>query len=479
MKILKGLAFAGAITTTVAAWGADLPTRKEAVPPQATGPASCIGAVEFFTTDCLLSYWGVTFYGVVDLGVGWESHGARLNNGLISGVEELIGKNAQHSMWLATPGGLSQSLVGVKAKEQFAPGWDFVADWSFAFDPYTLSAANGPLSFYQNNGLPLASQSATGDSSRAGQWYNGTAFVGVSNSTYGTLTFGRVNSLTLDGIIGYDPMGASYAFSVIGWSGVGAGVGNTEDARISTGVKYRENIGNFRIGAVYQIGGYTLNNGAQAEIEGGAGADFDLGPYGKLSVDAIYAYDKGAVASAALTPAQNLAHPNTLAATISDDNGLMLLGKWTDGRYKVSGGYEIIKSQNPSSPQTTSFTDIAGYTVAYSAVNNGINNTAFPNPRYLQIMWLGGRYKFTDTVEAGAAYYHYYQNSFGVKTCSNSSSPTCSGTLNAVSFDVDWQFTKKLDVYAGVMFSEVANGLSSGYLHGENLAPTAGLRFRF
>jgi hypothetical protein len=29
------------------------------------------------------------------------------------------------------------------------------------------------------------------------------------------------------------------------------------------------------------------------------------------------------------------------------------------------------------------------------------------------------------------------------------------------------------------MFSEANNGLSSGYLHGENLAPTAGLRFRF
>jgi len=182
---------------------------------------------------------------------------------------------------------------------------------------------------------------------------------------------------------------------------------------------------------------------------------------------------------AALSAAQNVVHPNTLAATISDNNGLMLLGKWTEGRFKVSGGYEIIKSQNPSSPQLSNFTDIAGYTVAYSAATSDINNAAFPNPRYLQIMWIGGRYRFTDTVDAGAAYYHYYQNSYGLKSCSNSSAATCSGTLDAVSFDIDWQFTKKFDVYAGVMFSEVANGLSSGYLHGENLAPTAGLRFRF
>jgi hypothetical protein len=51
--------------------------------------------------------------------------------------------------------------------------------------------------------------------------------------------------------------------------------------------------------------------------------------------------------------------------------------------------------------------------------------------------------------------------------------------LNAVSFDVDWQFAKKFDLYAGMMYSAVANGLASGYLFKNNYAPTAGLRFRF
>ncbi|HLW93040.1 MAG TPA: hypothetical protein VKS78_17290 [Roseiarcus sp.] len=48
-----------------------------------------------------------------------------------------------------------------------------------------------------------------------------------------------------------------------------------------------------------------------------------------------------------------------------------------------------------------------------------------------------------------------------------------------MSFDADWQFAKKFDAYAGVMFSEAHNGLASGYLHADNLAPTAGVRFRF
>ena len=32
-------------------------------------------------------------------------------------------------------------------------------------------------------------------------------FLGFSNKTYGTLTGGRVNALSLDGLIAYDPMG--------------------------------------------------------------------------------------------------------------------------------------------------------------------------------------------------------------------------------------------------------------------------------
>jgi predicted porin len=474
MRIFKTGLLSGIMASALAAtaWGADLPTKKEAVPALATGPASCVGVVEFVTTDCLLSYWGVTFYGAVDMGVGWESHGAPLNRNIISGVEELVQKNSNRSLWLATPGGLQQSFIGVKAKEQIAPGWYFVGDLSFGFDPFTLSAANGPASFLNNYGVPLASQSSNADSSRAGQFYNGTGYVGVSNSTYGTLTFGRQNALSLDGVIDYDPMGASYAFSVIGWSGLTAGGGDTEDARITTAVKYRNQIGPVRIGALAQIGGYDENNGAQGVYEGQLGGDIAL-PYGKLSLDAIGSYDKGAVSSGISTL------PNTVSATISDDTSLMLLGKWTYNQFKISGGYELIRFQNPSDPVLGNFTDVSGINVIYNGVGGNIKNTAYTIARVQQVFWIGGRYAFTDTLNAGLAYYHYYQSNYAAKACSNSSSGACSGTLDAVSFDVDWQFAKKFDVYAGVMFSEVANGLSNGYLHAENLAPTAGLRFKF
>jgi hypothetical protein len=51
--------------------------------------------------------------------------------------------------------------------------------------------------------------------------------------------------------------------------------------------------------------------------------------------------------------------------------------------------------------------------------------------------------------------------------------------LDAVSFLADYTFAPKFDVYAGVMFSEVNNGLSNGYLYHTSVDPMAGLRFRF
>ena len=51
--------------------------------------------------------------------------------------------------------------------------------------------------------------------------------------------------------------------------------------------------------------------------------------------------------------------------------------------------------------------------------------------------------------------------------------------MNAFSALVDWRFAKKFDAYAGVMFSEVNNGLANGYLARQNIDPTVGLRFRF
>ena len=266
---------------------------------------------------------------------------------------------------------------------------------------------------------------------------------------------------------------------MIGWQGTAVGGGDTEDARVSTAIKYRVDVGNnlFRLGALYQIGGYENNNGTAGEWAAQIGKDFDLGAYGKLSLDAIHNEDKGAVSATSLSPAANALFPGTIAATISDNNSVLLLAKYTYQKLRIYGGYEYMTFANPTDKLTTGFTGIAGIPIAFP----NITQTSFTINEHLQISWAGVRYAITPTLDAGIAYYHYDQNSFHVGGFCNSAAiaASCSGQLNAASFDIDWQFAKKFDLYGGLMYSAMAGGLANGFQVFNNWAPTVGLRFRF
>ena len=75
-------------------------------------------------------------------------------------------------------------------------------------------------------------------------------------------------------------------------------------------------------------------------------------------------------------------------------------------------------------------------------------------------------------------------------TCNTAVSGGCSGSLDAVSLVADWRFARHFDAYAGIMWSQVQNGLASGFLcqriAGSNRAtrpphydPGVGLRYQF
>jgi hypothetical protein len=83
----------------------------------------------------------------------------------------------------------------------------------------------------------------------------------------------RQNALTYDGVLAYDPLGGSYAFSPIGLSGNNLPGGNTENCRDSTSLKYRLKLGQFRVAALWQFSGYGQNNGSDGAYQVGIGAD--------------------------------------------------------------------------------------------------------------------------------------------------------------------------------------------------------------
>src|SRR5271166_2487112 len=215
----------------------------------------------------------------LDGGLGWESHGAGYNAAWNNGVSNIITKQSSpHSQWLWTPNGISQSVAGIKMNQPlpFASGWSVIGTVEWGFNPFYGYPAAAQQAQVQNNGKALVQQNANADSSRTGQWDNSQGFIGISNKTYGTLEFGRVNALSLDAINAYDPFGGSYDFSPIGYSGSYAGFGDTELARVNTAFKYRLDYLNYHIGALAQVGGYDQGNGSNGQYGVQFGGDFNL-----------------------------------------------------------------------------------------------------------------------------------------------------------------------------------------------------------
>jgi predicted porin len=98
------------------------------------------------------------------------------------------------------------------------------------------------------------------------------------------------------------------------------------------------------------------------------------------------------------------------------------------------------------------------------------------------VYWTGVRYTVAPGLDLVAAYYGYQQNAYGTGKqagCSTAAHSTCSGSLEAVSFDADYHFNKHFDTYLGAMYSGVHDGAASGYIYSTNINPTIGVRYKF
>jgi predicted porin len=429
--------------------------------------------------DDALTYHGITLYGTVDLGLQYQTHGAPISDYFPAGSADIVQKNSNHSITGVTPNNLSQSKIGLQGIEPIAGDWSGIFKLETFFNPQSGEISDALKSLVQNNGRSVASgtQTTNLDSSVAGQPFQ-QAFAGVSSKTFGTLTFGRQNTLLADGIAKYDPNFASQAFSLIGLSGTTAGAGDTQDRRLDGSLKYVAKFADIaHVGAMFKPNeGNGISNSA---FEVSAGAE-----YAGASVDAYYVKVHDAIAAAPLSAAQVAALPglgfspgNSLAATISDNTSFSILALYNLDVIRFFAGYEHIRFENPSTPLTAGFDDIGGYKLAF------VNNTAFPHDKIQQVFWAGVKYKVISDVELTAAYYGYKQNAYGtgaVAGCSSAIDATCSGSLDAISFDADWRLSKRFDAYAGVMYTGVHDGMANGYaFHTTDMNPTVGIRFSF
>ena len=218
----------------------------------------------------------------------------------------------------------------------------------------------------------------------------------MSNKTYGTLTAGRVNALSLDGLIAYDPMGSAYAFSPFGFTGMYAGFSDTELARSNTAIKYRGEFGNFRVAGLAQVGGYNQGNGSTQMWQGQVGTDIHNLYGGTLSLDFVgsYAVD-GALTSNFTTPIPKFYSTDDLKATLSNNVGYLGLAKYSLGPAQLFGGWEYFRQGNPTDDFPNGFKTIANYNVPGNILDNKAFSTvwvttdAFNIQRVYNTIWTG------------------------------------------------------------------------------------------
>jgi predicted porin len=486
---------------------------------QKSVPDPCTSGHEFATTDCALTWHGVTLYGAYDIGIGWVSHGLPVNGYNYEG-ESLVNRNGNHSRFLVAPNNLQQTGLGVRGKEEFMPGWSVVFNASTGINPNSGLLANASLTDINNNGLPRASYSEAIDGARAGQPFNDEFYAGVSSTQFGTLTFGRQRSLGTDAMLLYDPAGGSYAFSYIGYNGTMAGGGDTEDSRWDDALKYRLTYGPVHFGAMYKFA--DGNGGCFSPNPVWSAADctpekphnnawgFDLGgEAGKFSADAVYQHYNqaisvlnpllGAQSQSASQSFQstmdsintnpisgpNLIDPtNTVYGIVTDNNAIMVAAKYAWEPFKFFAGYEYIWQNNPSVPLGVGADDQGGYLMS------GVEDNNLDSQKLVNIWWTGVKYAYDKKTDITLSWYQQRQNDFrrDPSTCSPGNfRSACAGTLNEVSFYVDRHFTKRFDGFAGIAYSWVSGGLDIAIPHGPgvpynfpgNVAPVIGTRFAF
>lgn len=426
--------------------------------------------------DDSLTWHGITLYGVIDIGVQYDTHSAPFTPYRTAASGNIVRQNSRGPVFGITPSNMGQSRIGLRGLEPLNGELSAVFQIETFFNPQSGEIADSLRSLAVNNGRSLANQSVGVDGSSAGQIFQ-TAWVGLESARFGTLTFGRQVTLLLDGAIEYDPNYNASAFGLLGASNTYSGGGAQEDNRLDATAKYVLDLDDrVHLGALYKPNG---SGGAAKKVY-----QADIGGHvAGLSIDGYYSKEMSAITATSLTAAELAELPSlgysssdSLAATVSDNTAYALMASYRLDVLKFLAGYEHIEYTNPATPLAPGFTDIGGYVLAF------VTNDAYGNAKTVALRWVGVRYTATPGLELTAAYYGYDQNAYGVGKqagCTTAAHSTCSGSLEAFSLDADYRFNRHLDAYLGAMYSGVHDGAASGYLHSTNINPTLGVRLKF
>src|SRR5258705_10045031 len=113
LSIPRGLVLAVAGASSGVDVGAAEPVK---APPAAaaSAPKVCTDGWSFIATDCQLTWRGITVYGAIDAGFGWQSHGAPWDPRSAVGASYLIQKQNNKALWGPAPNALTNSFMVIK-----------------------------------------------------------------------------------------------------------------------------------------------------------------------------------------------------------------------------------------------------------------------------------------------------------------------------------------------------------------------------
>jgi hypothetical protein len=203
--------------------------------------------------------------------------------------------------------------------------------------------------------------------------------------------------------------------------------------------------------------------------------------------------------------------PNSvLKATLSNNFGGELVVKYKRDPFTFYGGWIYARQMNPSDDYLTGFPTIAQgifvppgfFNKSGLYTNQAVTVNAYDINKVLNTFWTGVRWKLRSDLEAMVGFYYQGQNNFNTSPCTGSgafiSSNKCGGSQDGISFLLDWKPVKRVDIYGGVLLSNVYGGLANGFFstssvvipgttttvsvntaRTQNYDPTVGIRIRF
>jgi len=454
-----------------------------------TSLAAALGLAEVAHADTPV-IGPISVYGTIDVGLGYQSAGVPSNGA--TGIEYqafTTTRNLGGSQALVTENALEYSKLGIKLNEPITKDLALIGQAEAWINPLSGQLMDSCKSIAQNSGVPDAKQTATFDSAGCGQAFSRGLFAGIASKTYGTVTFGRQNTPFMAVLAAFDPQANAPAFSFIGYSGTLGGAGSTGASRWDNAVKYAYAHGPFHLTA--EFAAKSPDNGLPGSswgITGGltyAGFSLDLGYEKENAVVSLRSSDDNA--ANALTNTQgaanggdiwNSVNQNGLSAYLSKNTAFLAVGKYEmafsdKSKLTLFAGYEHFEKAYAANP----YAGIAGY--AQGGYPVAIDLEVTTTPKY-DFEWFGARYATARGLTISAAYYNAHVGDWAVGLTTNGAGPLagvpaglslgcgaagllCAGSFHEASLIVDKAIHKHVDLYVGVNWSEVTNGLAYGF----------------